>query len=153
MASITAAARRIKSQGASFITPSLVRSACEAAGHRWRQRVLGPVETMQLYVLQVLAGNVACRAVTRLGGQTFSAQAYCNARMRLPCDVFGHVTAALTHDARQRTADFGRWLGHRVFHMDGSGLSMPDTPALASKYGRPQRGERPGDVDGVGYHY
>ncbi len=94
MASITAAAGRIRSQGASFITAPLVRSACEAAGHRWRQRVLGPIETMQLLVLQVMAGSVACRAVTMLEGRTFMPQAYCNARMRLPCDVWGYAAAA-----------------------------------------------------------
>jgi len=144
MASITAAAREVKCQGASFITEALVRSACAAAGHRWRRRVLGPAQTLQLFVLQVLGGNVACRAVAHLADAACTPQAYCAARMRLPTDVFGHVAAALTRAARRRTAGFGRWRGHRVLHVDGSGLSMPDTPALQKAYGRPQRGERPG---------
>jgi len=99
---------------------------------------------MQLYVIQVLAGNASCRAVSLLEARSFTAQAYCSARKRLPADVFGHVAAALTHEACQRTADFGRWLGHRVFHIDGSGLSMPDTPALQAEYSQPQRGDHPG---------
>jgi hypothetical protein len=57
----------------------------------------------------------------------------------LPVDVFGYVAAALIHEARQRTRDFGRWWGHRVFHIDGSGASMPDTPGLQQAFGQPAR--------------
>ena len=66
MASITTMAARIKDQGAGFITQERVHQACAAAGHTWRQRLLGPVETLHLFVLQVLAGNIACRAATLL---------------------------------------------------------------------------------------
>lgn len=147
MASIARAAATIKAQGAGFITEERTRSACVAAGHAWRRRLLGPVETLQLFVLQVLAGNVACRAVTLLAGRAFTPQAYCDARMRLPLDVFGFVAAGLIDDARRATASgggFGRWLGHRVFHVDGSGVSMPDTQALRAAYGQPQQPGKPG---------
>ena len=30
-----------------------------------------------------------------------------------------------------------RWLGHRVFLLDGSSFSMPDTPELQKKFGQP----------------
>jgi|SRR3990172_9534464 len=30
-----------------------------------------------------------------------------------------------------------RWRGHRVFWLDGSGFSMPDTPELQNKFGQP----------------
>lgn len=38
-----------------------------------------------------------------------------------------------------RTATDGarRWHGHRVFHVDGSSFSMPDTPALQAAFGSP----------------
>jgi hypothetical protein len=92
---------------------------------------------VRLFVLQVLWGNVACRAVTHLSARAFTAAAYCAARMRLPVDVLGVLAASLTHEARQRTRDFGRWKGHRVLHADGSGLSMPDEPALQEAFGQP----------------
>lgn len=144
MASISRIVNQVKALGASCIEPALVQRACRAAGYVWRQRMLGPVETLQLFMLQVLDGNIACRAVSLLAERMFTPQAYCDARMRLPVDVIGHVAAELLHDARQRTADFGRWLGHRVFHIDGTGLSMPDTAALLEKYGRPQPPGKPG---------
>ena len=139
MASIAATAGRIKRQGAGFIGEALVREACEAAGHVWRERTLTPLVTLRLLALQVLWGNVSCRAVRLWGDAGFTAQAYCDARMRLPVDVFGYVAAALTHEARRRVRGFGRWRGHRVLHVDGSGLSMPDTPALQRAFGQPGR--------------
>ena len=34
--------------------------ACHEAGHTWRERQLGPVATVKLFLLQILFGNVAC---------------------------------------------------------------------------------------------
>jgi hypothetical protein len=49
------------------------------------------------------------------------------------------VDAALPH-----TRESGhRWRGHRVFHVDGTTFSMPDTPRLQKAFGQPG-GQRPG---------
>jgi hypothetical protein len=140
MASITTAVEAVKRQLPQQISGALVEQACAAAGHvrgRWRDRVLNPGVLLRLFALQVLGGNVACRAVTRLSDLTFSAQAYCAARAKLPVEVLGQLAARLTHTARRRTADLGRWKGHRVMHLDGTGRSMPDEPALQQAYGQP----------------
>lgn len=139
MASITTTIERVKHDGSGWIGPAAIREACAAAKHRWRDRVLDPVTTLHLFTLQVLHGNAACRTLTHLSGLRFSVTAYCKARARLPIDVFGYLAAALIHDARRRTRDFSRWRGHRVFHLDGSGLSMPDTPGLQRTFGQPAR--------------
>ena len=39
--------------------------------------------------------------------------------------------------------DSGRWLGRRVFMLDGSSFSMSDTPALQSEFGQ-SGGQQPG---------
>ena len=65
--SILAAVRRIKADVARVLQPQLIRSACAAAGHSWRDRLLDPVVTVHLFVLQVLNGNTACAHVPRLG--------------------------------------------------------------------------------------
>jgi len=137
MASINSAVRRVKDDPCHWISEALVREACAAEDYQFRERALPPWVTIQLFVLQVLWGNVACRAVMHLTDVVCSAQAYCAARMRLPIDVLGAVAAMLTHDARQATRDFGRWKGHRVMHIDGTGLSMPDTQALRDAFGQP----------------
>jgi len=137
MAGITTAQRRVKGGVNTWISEAMVRDVCTAVGHVWRDRLLTPTVTLRLFMLQVLWGNIACRAVTHLSALSFTAQAYCRARASLPLDVFGRIAAALTHEARQRTADFGRWQGHRVMHIDGTGLSMPDVPALQQAFGQP----------------
>ena len=40
--------------------------ACEEAGHTWRERELGPVATVKMFLLQILFGNVACDHVPHL---------------------------------------------------------------------------------------
>jgi hypothetical protein len=143
MASIDAAVRQVKDDVQAWVSEELVTQACEAAEHDWRDRLLTPVVVVRLFVLQVLWGNVACRVVTHLSELVFTAQAYCNARKRLPLDVLGHIAAMLTAEARAKVADFGRWKGHRVLHVDGTGISMPDTKSLQKTYGQPGR-QKPG---------
>lgn len=137
MTSITAGVGRIKDHLEQWITTELVERACKAAGHAWRDRLLGPVTTLRLLVLQVLHGNAACRTTLRLAGLACSDAAYCQARARLPLEAIGMIAASLTHEARQAVRDFGRWRGRRVFHIDGSGLSMPDEPELRQRFGVP----------------
>ena len=43
--------------------------ACEEAGHTWRERELGPVATVKMFLLQILFGNVACDFVPHLAAK------------------------------------------------------------------------------------
>ena len=82
--SILAAVQQIKSDVAQFLSPQLIREVCQTVGHVWRERILDPVTTVHLFVLQILHGNTACSHVPRLGAVACSAEAYCQARQRLP---------------------------------------------------------------------
>jgi len=146
MASIAAIARDFKNHPQDFLPDALIHEA--AAGHTWRRRVLGPVLTVHLMVLQVLHANVSGRGLLRRAGLAVSDTAYFKARARLPLDVLGRLLFTLTHPARQQTApgssageaSRGRgFRGHRVFTLDGSGVSMPDVPALRRAFGVPGR--------------
>jgi hypothetical protein len=136
--SILAAVRQIKADVAQFLRPQVIRDVCQAVGHVWRERVLDPVTTVHLFVLQVLHGNTACAHVPRLGAVACTGEAYCQARARLPERVLGALLRALTHYCGAAgTLDDGRWHGHRTFLTDGSGVSMPDTPELQEAFGQP----------------
>ncbi len=137
MASIACALRRIKDDPQVFLNHQLVFDACQRAGHVWRDRLLNPVTTVRLFILQILHGNVACRRLRHLSGLDVSAQAYCNARRRLPIDVFGDLAATVIGMARRTHEAVGRWCGHRVWLIDGSSVSMPDKPALQRAFGQP----------------
>ena len=65
--SIVAAVQRIKAEVAHWLTPEAIREVCHAVGHTWRERVLDPVTTVHLFLLQILHGNTACAHVPRLG--------------------------------------------------------------------------------------
>ena len=83
-ASISRALARIKEDVGPFLPDEAIERACEAAGHKWRERVLGPVQTLHLFILQVLHFNVAIKGLRRVAKFAFSAGAYCDARARLP---------------------------------------------------------------------
>ena len=136
--SILAAVQQIKSEVAQFLSPQLIREVCEAVGHVWRERILDPVTTVHLFVLQILHGNTACPHVPHLGAVACTGEAYCQARQRLPVRVLQYLLRALSHYlGASPMLDDGRWHGHRTFLVDGSSVSMPDTPALQQAFGQP----------------
>jgi hypothetical protein len=141
--SIAAAIERIKSGVGDWLTPEAIRDLCQAVGHEWRDRVLDPVTTIHLFVLQILHGNTACSHVPRLGNVNCTGEAYGQARSRLPLSVFRGLLTQIASRLPVSTSDEGRWHGHRTFLIDGSTTSMPDTPALQEKYGQPG-GQAPG---------
>ncbi len=142
VASVTAVLKRLKMDWATQLQPEAIIAACEEAGYTsWRDRVLTPVMTIQLFLLQILHGNTACNHLPHLSGLRFSASAYCQARTKLPLNLFTLLLTRLC--ASVSPFDEGRWHGHRTFLVDGSGCSMPDTPALQDAFGQPTV-QRPG---------
>ncbi len=58
--SIARSVREIKGELRSIIGTRLILRACSTAGHAWRDRALGPVETIYLFIAQALHGNTNC---------------------------------------------------------------------------------------------
>jgi|CXWL01.1.fsa_nt_gi hypothetical protein len=143
MASIARALSRIKGDLSNLVSAELIEHICREAGHHWRQRLLDPVTTIHLFILQILYGNTACGHVPRIAGRSFSASAYCQARARLPLEFIRLLVARIGTALQQAAAGSGLWHGHRVILLDGSGFSMPDTPALQAHFGQPG-GQKPG---------
>lgn len=139
MASIAWALGRIKDNPLGVIDRALVERVCRERGHEWRDRELDPATTVALFVQQIVHGNCPCTEVRHLArGHSFTAQAYCEARRRLPLavyqDLLGEVVEAVMPQTRRAEH---LWHGHRTFHIDGSGFSMPDTPELQKAFGMP----------------
>lgn len=135
--------KRLRQDIAADLDESTIEEACRQVGHSWRKRLLGPATTLYLFLLQVLHGNTACQHVVHFGGWTFSDSAYCQARKRLPLAIFHRLLEKTAETFRSTTAEGSRWRGHRVWLVDGSGFSMPDTSALQDQFGQPA-GQRPG---------
>lgn len=134
---------RLRQDVALRLAPDAIRLACREAGYSWRNRVLDPVATIGLFLLQVLHGNTACQHVVHFGDWAFTAVAYCKARKRLPLRVLQALLERVAGTVRAATSTSSQWLGHRVWIEDGSSFSMPDVPALQAHFGQPS-GQRPG---------
>ena len=140
--SLVEAIGRIKRNVAECLSAESIAAACRESGHAWRERELNPSKVVQAFLTQVLHGNTACEHVVRLARLSCSATAYCRARGRLPLDVFERLLENTTCAAR-RWCRLPRWRGHRTFWVDGSAVSMADTPALQEHFGQPG-GQQPG---------
>jgi hypothetical protein len=144
MASIPRALARIKQSPTSLLDRSSILKVCDELDHRWRQRELDPATTLALFVQQIIHGNAPCSEVRHIAGKNFSASAYCQARLRLPLAVCQAMLTKVTETALPATR-LPRHLynGHRLFHLDGSTFSMPDTDELRKAFGGPT-GQKPG---------
>ena len=141
---ITTILQRFTGEWAALLQPEAILTVCSEIGYTgWRDRVLTPVTTMQLFLLQILHGNTACSHLPHLSGLRFSAAAYCQARARLPLRFFALLLERFSSAVQRTALKEERWHGHRTFLVDGSGCSMPDTPALQDAFGQPS-GQRPG---------
>jgi hypothetical protein len=142
--SILRAIRQIKAEVAEHLQAAQIERICRELGHTWRNRQLTPVVTVHAFLRQVLHGNTACDQVPYLMGGGFTGEAYGQARRRLPLQLFERLLAGTTEalaDGRDAAAP---WCGqHRVWLLDGSSCSMPDTPALQAAFGQPG-GQTPG---------
>lgn len=140
MATLTSAMLQVKSRLDEYLPEHVILRICAELQYRFRQRKLGPVTCIQLFLLQLLA-NVGLRGLVHTSGVEASAQAICRARMRLPLKLFTRLleqsvppgVPALFH-------------GLKVYIADGMGFMIPDNPRLAGKFGKPanQRGESRG---------
>jgi hypothetical protein len=134
---ITAILQRFTGEWAALLPPDAMLAACDEVGYtRWRDRVLTPVTTVHLFLLQILHGNTACRHLPHLSGLRFSAAAYCQARARLPLRFFDRLLERFGRAVQHAALEEERWPGHRTSLVDGSGCSMPDTPAWQAAFGQ-----------------
>jgi hypothetical protein len=78
--------------------------------------------------------------LARLAGSCFTPEAFCIARGKLPIRLFKQLLQRLCDLAADAQP---LWKGHRLWHMDGTGVSMPDTPALQKHFGQSGR-QKPG---------
>jgi hypothetical protein len=138
MASVASALERIKQDLDPFVPESLIQAACRQAGHRWRERKLGPVKTVHLFVLQVLCFNTAMTHLRHLGKAAVKAPAYCKARMRLPLAVLEALLEQSAAAMHKGCVPAAWWCGLRPYLVDGSSTIAPDTPDSQKVFGQPK---------------
>ena len=138
MLSMSQALQRIKGTTAAFVDAPLLQVLCRQLQLGGRQRLLTPHTTTQLFLRQILEGNTSVPELRRLAKVSFADSSYCDAPNACPWpSSYGSTgpfsTAAAATPTRIPTH---RWHGHRVFFLDGSSFSMPDTPDLRAAFGQ-----------------
>src|ERR1035441_6631368 len=105
MASISWALRRINDNPLSIVDQAMVERACGQNHYHWRKRELDPATTLALFMQQVLHGNAPCSEVRHIAGRSFTPQAYCAARARLPLEVYQTLLGELYERVMSYTPD------------------------------------------------
>jgi hypothetical protein len=131
---------------------ALKQWVAEEAG-RFRDRIYTPLNTLVLFIEQVLSADHSCvDAVARamsarvaLGQAPCSLNSgpYCKARERLPLGLIQRLGREVAQRVCAQQPQAWRWRGREVKLVDGTTVSMPDTPANQARF--PQIHEqRPG---------
>ena len=123
---------------------------------QYRDRVFSPVTTIWGFLSQVLSEDHSCRdAVSRIiahraaNGITVcspNTASYCNARSRIPTSVLSTLATRTAEELHTSVGDRWKWNGRSVFILDGSSVSMPDTPENQAMYPQP-----PQQAAGLGF--
>lgn len=139
---------------AQALSATVIERYAREAGYRWRNSFWSPGTTIVTFLLQVLDGAKTLRAavavlLTQLAASGQSdlpscdPSAYCQARRRLPFDILIRLLDTLTERMKALVSTKTAWRGRRVWVVDGSSVSMPDTPELQEVFPQPS-GQKPG---------
>jgi hypothetical protein len=125
-----------------------VASAVQRHVPSYRSRIFSPVDTLRLFVGQMLSADDACQDVVakRLSERVaqghspnaLSTSAYCQARQRLPVELPEELGRILGNRVQEQAQTQWSWRGRRLVLFDATVLSMPDTASNQQAY--PQNG-------------
>ncbi len=152
-------ARFARNEGLPFadiLTEASIKDVLNEQGVKFRDRVFSPVTTIWGFLGQVLSEDHSCRdAVSRIiahratNGITVcspNTASYCNARSRIHTSVLRTLARRTAEELQTCVADQWKWIGRSVFIVDGSSVSMPDTPKNQQMYPQP-----PTQATGLGF--
>src|SRR5882762_10556176 len=106
---------------------------------KWRERIYSPLQTLKLFIEQVLQEDHGCQSIVAqsLSERLASGQppcstdtgAYCKARARLPLSLPVYLTQEIGKQICSRQPENWRWREREIKLVDGTTVSMPDTKA------------------------
>jgi hypothetical protein len=136
-----------------LIDRQVVEAALKEENLRFRVRIYTPLITLWTFMTQVLDPDHSCRKAVRSltaflvseGQPAISADTsnYCKARKRLPLSLLVRLVRKLGELLEGKACAQWLWNGREVHMVDGSSVSMPDTPANQRAYPQPAN-QKPG---------
>ena len=141
---------------ADILTEASIQKVLNEYDVSYRDRVFSPVTTIWGFLSQVLNEDHSCRdTVSRIiAHRTAHGMAvcspntasYCTARSRIPTPVLSTLARRTAEELHASVDDRWKWNGRSVFILDGSSVSMPDTPENRAMYPQP-----PQQAAGLGF--
>jgi hypothetical protein len=141
---VSQARRQGKLFFAGLLTEDHILQAFGPARRIWQGWIYTPAVTIWVFLAQCLSPDHSCRdAVAQLiawlvadDREPCSADtgAYCTARDRLPEEACQRLALDSARQVDEDAPSSWRWLGHRVLDVDGSTITMADTPANQAEY-------------------
>jgi len=135
------------------LSAGALEQAVQQYAGEYRDRVYPPLRTLALFMGQALSQDGACQdAVARYASErsgkgmrpcSLSTGPYCKARSRLPLELVVQLQRQVGRHMVQQLPQSWCWHARPVKLLDGTTVSMPDTPANQEVF--PQyRGQKPG---------
>ncbi|MDN5881529.1 MAG: IS4 family transposase [Nitrosospira sp.] len=125
----------------------------EAQLPKHRERLYPPAVTLSLFMHQVLGSDSSCqnavngyvvsRVFNGLKPCSTATGAYCRARQNLPLGMVSNVARQAGRLIVAHTPDAWHWRDRRVKLVDGTTITLPDTPENQAAYPQ-QTGQKPG---------
>ena len=112
-----------------------------------RERLYPPTVALSMFMRQVLEADGSCqkavngwaaqRAADGLTACSVRTGAYCRARQRLPLEMVSTLARETGRLLSEKALAQWLWRGRAVKLVDGTGISMPDTPQNQAVYPQP----------------
>ena len=129
------------------LTSSQLLEVTEAHLPEHRERLYPPTATLSIFMRQVLDADGSCqkavngwvarRAAEGLNACSVRTGGYCRARQRLPVELISTLARRTGQLLSEKAPRPWLWRGRAVKLVDGTGLSMPDTPNNQASYPQP----------------
>jgi hypothetical protein len=130
-----------------LLPEATIQAALNALEIKYRCRLFDPFVTLWAFLSQVLDTDKSCHnAVSRVIAWLSSENvelpsqdtgAYCQARQRLPEKLLQQLFTKVAQGLQDKVTQEYLWCDRHVKVIDGSTLSMPDTPASQQAYPQP----------------
>jgi hypothetical protein len=126
------------------LSRALVEQACRHCNHPWRERIYTPWITLGIFLSQILSDDHSCDdAVERfqkfrydqdLPAVAPETSSYCEARQRLPEELTWELVRRTGQSIHRQAKNAWLFHGRSVKVIDGSTVTMPDTPENQAAY-------------------
>lgn len=130
-----------------LVTEDHIDSLLRSLGQFYRDRLYSPCVTLWVFLSQVLSPDQSClNAVSRLlafrtarglPACSTNTGSYCTARQRLPESLLAQLTRQTGQELSQQAPATWRLHERTIKLVDGSTVSMPDTPQNEAAFGKP----------------